>query len=124
MALIFETETHDILGACFEVYREKGFGFLEDVYQECLEIEFELRSTPYLCKPPLPLEYKGRPLRKPYEPDFVCYGKVILEIKAAKNIDDSHRAQILNYMHATKIKVGLLVNSGHYPKAQHERFII
>ncbi len=124
MGLIFETETYEILGACFEVYREKGCGFLEDVYQECLEIEFEIRNLPFAVKPPLELNYKGRKLRKRYEPDFFCYGQVILEIKSAKTIDDSHRAQVLNYLHATGTRVGLLVNFGHYPKAQHERFVL
>lgn len=124
MALYFEGETYDILGACFEVYREKGCGFLEDVYQECLEFEFDIRELPYVCKPPLALEYKGRPLRKRYEPDFVCYGMVILEIKAVKTLDDSHRAQLMNYMRATNTSIGLLVNFGHYPKVQHERFVL
>ena len=124
MALYFEAETYDILGSCFEVYREKGCGFLEDVYQECLEIEFDIRTLPYVCKPPLALEYKGRPFRKRYEPDFVCYGKVILEIKAVKTLDDSHRAQLMNYMRATNTSIGLLINFGHYPKIQHERFVI
>ena len=124
MALLFESETHNILGACFEVYREKGCGFLEDVYQECLEIEFGLRGIPFQAKAALELEYKGKKLRKKYEPDFFCDNKVILEIKAAKAIDDSHRAQLMNYLRATGIKVGLLVNFGHYPKAQHERFIL
>lgn len=124
MALILEAETYDILGACFEVYREKGCGFLEDVYQECLEIEFEIRGIPFVVKPPLDLEYKGRKLRKRYEPDFFCHGQVILEIKAVKTIEDIHRAQVMNYLHATKIRIGLLVNFGHYPKVQHERFIL
>jgi GxxExxY protein len=124
MALIFEAETYEILGACFEVYREKGCGFLEDVYQECPEIEFEIRGIPFVVKPPLELEYKGRKLRKRYEPDFFCHGQVILEIKAAKSIGDSHRAQVMNYLHATKTRIGLLVNFGHYPKVQHERFIL
>ena len=124
MALHFEAETYGILGACFEVYREKGCGFLEDVYQECLEIEFDIREIPFVCKPPLAIEYKGRPLRRHYEPDFVCFEKVILEIKAAKTIEDSHRAQLINYMRATNTSIGLLVNFGHYPKVQHERFVI
>jgi GxxExxY protein len=124
MALLSEAETHAILGACFEVYREKGCGFLEDVYQECLEIEFRIREIPFVCKPPLDLEYKGQKLRKKYEPDFFCFGSVILEIKAAKAIDDSHRAQLMNYLRATNCRVGLLVNFGHYPKAQHERFVL
>lgn len=124
MGLIFETETYEVLGACFEVYREKGCGFLEDVYQECLEIEFGIRGLPFVVKPPLELEYKGHKLRKKYEPDFFCHGKVILEIKAVKVLDDSHRAQLMNYLRATGIQVGLLVNFGHYPKVQHERFVL
>jgi len=124
MALLLEVETHAILGACFEVYRQKGCGFLEDVFQECLEIEFEIRGLPYVAKPPLALEHKGRKLRKSYEPDFFCYGQVILEIKAVKSIEDAHRAQLINYLRATGARVGLLVNFGHYPKAQHERFAL
>lgn len=124
MALLLEAETHEILGACFEVYREKGCGFLEDVYQECLEIEFEIRRIPFVARQPLELEYKGRKLRKRYEPDFFCHGNVVLEIKATKGIDDTHRSQLMNYLRATKTRVGLLVNFGHYPKAQFERFVL
>ncbi|RYD32775.1 MAG: GxxExxY protein [Verrucomicrobiaceae bacterium] len=125
MSLLFEAETHQILGACFEVYREKGCGFLEDVYHECLEIEFGLRAIPFVSRIPLDLEYKGMKLRKKYEPDFFCcFEQVVLEIKAAKSIDDSHRAQLMNYLRATNTKVGLLVNFGHYPKAQFERFAL
>ncbi|PAW68933.1 MAG: GTP-binding protein [Verrucomicrobiia bacterium Tous-C4TDCM] len=124
MALILEAETHAILGACFEVYREKGCGFLEDVYQECLELELGDREIPFIARAPLALEYKGRPLRKRYEPDFICFGEVIVEIKACKHLDDSHRAQLMNYLKATGKRVGLLVNFGHYPKTQHERFVL
>ena len=124
MALLFEAETHQILGACFEVYREKGCGFLEDVYHECLEIEFGLRGIPFVSRFPLDLEYKGRKFRKRYEPDFFCYDQVVLEIKSAKTIDESYRAQLMKYLRATKTKVGLLVNFGHHPKAQFERFVL
>ncbi len=124
MALLLQDETHAILGACFEVYREKGCGFLEDVYQECLEIEFGIRGIPFVTRQPLMLEYKGHRLRKAYEPDFICFDSVVLEIKAAKNIDDAHRAQLINHLRATGHRVGLLVNFGHYPKAQHERFAL
>jgi GxxExxY protein len=124
MALIFESETHAILGACFEVYREKGCGFLEDVYQECLELEFADRGIPFVPMPPLQLDYKGRILRKRYQPDFICFDEVILEIKACKHLEDSHRAQLMNYLRATKKRVGLLINFGHYPKTQHERFVL
>ena len=124
MALLFETETHAILGSCFEVYREKGCGFREDVYQECLELEFADRGIPSVSRPPHQLDYKGRILRKHYEPDFICFGEVILEIKACKHIEDAHRAQLMNYLRATRRRVGLLVNFGHYPKEQYERFAL
>ncbi|BCX47674.1 hypothetical protein HAHE_15820 [Haloferula helveola] len=124
MALILRDETHAILGACFEVYREKGCGFIEDVFQECLEIEFEERGLPFVSQPSVELEYKGRILRKRCVPDFICFGKVILEIKAVKTLEDAHRAQLINYLKATRMKVGLLVNFGHHPKAQHERFVL
>ena len=117
-------ETYRILGACFEVYKEKGCGFLEPVYQECLAMEFELQGIVHVPKRPLKLEYKGRPLQKTYEADFVCFEKIIVEIKAVSELVDEHRAQILNYLHATGMKVGLLVNFGHHPKVEYERFSI
>ena len=120
--LILEEETYQILGACFEVYREKGSGFLEAVYQECLELEFGLRGIPAKALVPLPLAYKERPLKKGYEADFVCYEKVLVEIKAVSQLTDEHRAQVLNYLNATGLKVGLLVNFGHFPLVEHERF--
>jgi hypothetical protein len=122
--LILEKETYEILGACFEVYREKGCGFLEAVYQECLSLELELRGVPAQSAVPLALTYKGRSLKKGYEADFICYDKVLLEIKAVSALADEHRAQIQNYLHATGLKVGLLVNFGHYPKVEHERFVV
>jgi len=121
--LLFEQESYQILGACFEVYREKGCGFLEPVYQECMEIELRLRGVPFVAQKPLALEYKGCPLRAKYEPDFICYGKIILELKAVVELADEHRAQVQNYLKATKFKLGLLVNFGHYPKVQLERIV-
>ncbi len=121
--LIHEKETYEILGACFEVYREKGCGFLEAVYQECLEIEFELRGIPARALVPLSLTYKDRPLKKRYEADFVCFNKVLVELKAVSGLTDEHRAQVQNYLNATGMKVGLLVNFGHFPLVEHERFV-
>jgi len=114
--LIFKDESYKIIGACFEVYREKGCGFLEAVYQECLEIELRLQGVPYVPKHPLALEYKQCPLRTQYEPDFICYDKIILELKAVTDLAEEHRAQVQNYLKATRFKLGLLVNFGHYPK--------
>ena len=122
--LIHEKETYQILGACFEVYKEKGCGFLEGVYQECLEHEFDLQAIPAKALVSLPLTYKGRKLRKSYEADFICFDRVLLEIKAVSKLVDEHRAQVQNYLHATGLKVGLLVNFGHYPKVEHERYVL
>ena len=122
--LLHADETHALLGACFEVYKVKGCGFLEAVFQECLELELKDRNIPFQAHPVLQLEYKGRLLRQCYQPDFLCYGKVLMEIKVATKLADEHRAQLHNYLHATKLRVGLLVNFGHYPLVQYERIVV
>jgi len=122
--LVHQEETYKIIGACFEVYKEKGCGFLEAVFQECLEQEFVIQGIPARPLVSLPLEYKGRALKQFYVADFVCYDKVIVELKAVSKLTDEHRAQVINYLNATKLKVGLLVNFGHYPKVEHERFVL
>lgn len=119
--IIYKDESYKIVGACFEVYREKGCGFLEPVYQECMEIELRLQGIPHVPQKPLRLEYKGTPLRSTYEPDLICFDKIVVELKAATELIDEHRAQLQNYLRATGFKLGLLVNFGHYPKAQVER---
>src|SRR5438552_18497523 len=101
MALLFEEETYKVLGACFDVYKEKGCGFLEAVYQECLEMEFELQGILFVPQSELILNYKGRPLKQKYKPDFVVFDKIILEIKAVSQLADEHRAQLHNYLKAT-----------------------
>jgi GxxExxY protein len=118
--ILFKGESYKIVGACVEIYREKGCGFLEAVYQECMEIELRLQGVPFVAKKPLPFEYKGTPLAARYEPGFVCYDKIIVEPKATKNLADEHRAQVLNYLKATGLQLGLLVNFGHYPKVEVE----
>jgi GxxExxY protein len=123
MELIYKDEAYAIVGACFEVYNELGCGFLEAVYQECLGIELMLREIPFRPQAELGLVYKGRALKQVYQPDFICYEKIILEIKAASDLDDSHRAQVHNYLKATGHRLGLLVNLGHYPKLQCERIV-
>jgi len=119
-----EKETYEILGACFEVYRGKGCGFMEAVYQECLGIEFGLRGVPAQSLVPLFLTYQGKQLTKQYVADFVCFGAVLVELKAVSRLADEHRAQIQNYLHATGLRVGLLVNFGHFPMLEHERLIL
>ena len=122
--LLFRQEGYEIQGAIFEVSREMGIGFLEAVYQDCLAMEFADRSIPFVMKPDLALQYKGRPISKIYQPDFVCYGKIIVELKVVREFTGAHRAQVLNYLKATGLRVGLLVNCGCYPKAQIERIAL
>jgi GxxExxY protein len=119
--IIFKKESYAIIGACFEVYNEKGCGFLEPVYQECLSIEFEHQGIPAIPKPLLTLSYRGRILTQTYQPDFVCFEKIIVQLKAVSALIDEHRAQLLNYLHATGFELGLLINFGHYPKLEYER---
>jgi len=122
--IIYPELSYKIMGACFEVYKEKGCGFLEAVYQECLELEFADQGMRFAAQPGLGLTYKGRPLKQTYQPDFICADKVILEIKAVTALTDEHRAQVHNYLRATGHRLGLLVNFGHYPKVESERIAL
>ncbi len=119
--IVYKKESYAIIGACFDVYNEKGSGFIEPVYQEWLGIEFEYQQIPAIPKPSLALSYRGRVLTQTYHPDLVCFEKVIGELKAVCALADEHRAQLLNYLHATGFELGLLVNFGHYPKLEYER---
>ncbi len=119
----FADETYRILGACFEVYNELGCGFLESVYQECLAIEFQAANIPFEAQKPLALTYKGVSIDKKFVVDFVCFGDVLVEIKATSRLIGEHRAQTLNYLHVGDFDVGLLVNFGHHPKLEHDRFL-
>lgn len=116
-------ETYRLIGACFEVYNEKGCGFTEPIYQECLEIELRLQEIPFEAQKQLALSYKGQTLTKTLVPDFFCFEQVVLEIKAVCALTDEHRAQVLNYLSALDAEVGLLVNFGHFPKLEYERII-
>jgi GxxExxY protein len=122
--LIYKDECYRIMGACFEVYKEKGCGFLEAVYQECLEMELGLQGIPFRAQMPIPLNYKGHPLRQRYLADVVCFDKVLVELKAVSALADEHRAQVINYLHATGHRLGLLVNFGHHPKLEWERIVV
>ena len=123
MAVVYKDESYQIMGACFEVYNQKGCGFLEPVYQQCLEIELALQGIPFSAQQELALDYKGHRLRQTYKPDFICFEKIIVELKAASELTDEHRAQVHNYLKATGLKLGLLVNFGHYPLLEHERIV-
>ena len=122
--LLFEDEVFKIRGAVFEVYRELGNGFLEAVYQECLAFEFRRASIDFEAFKSLSLTYKGEALLQVYKPDFVCFGKIILELKATVSIASEHRAQILNYLKVTGLRLGLIVNFGASSKVQIERVVL
>ena len=122
--IIYKEKSYAIQGAVFEVYREMGSGFLEAVYQECLEKEFTKREIPFTAQKKLRLMYKDEPLQQTYKPDFICHNKIIVELKAVKSIAPEHEAQVLNYLKATGMKLALLVNFGAYPKAIVKRFAL
>lgn len=120
---LFKEESYAIRGAVFEVYKEMGPGFLEAVYQECLCKEFTQRKIPFREQVNLQLSYKGERLEQSYAPDFVCYDKIIVEIKGIRELAPEHRAQLINYLKATKLELGFLVNFGAHPKVGIERMV-
>jgi len=109
---LYESETYKIIGAMMEVHKTLGCGFLEAVYQEALAIEFERQKIPFEKEKKLLLFYKGVQLEKFYVADFVCYDKIIVEIKALSALTATFESIMINYLKATKIKVGLLANFG------------
>jgi GxxExxY protein len=116
-----DPDGYALIGACFEVYNEMGNGYLEDVYQESLELELNDRSIPFVAQPKLPISYKGRPLRKHYEADLLVLDKVVVELKAVKTLLPEHEAQLLHYLKATGRRVGYLVNFGAFPQLDWRR---
>lgn len=122
--LICKDEVFAIIGAAIEVHREIGPGFLELVYQEALEIELGLRRIPFQSQQTSGICYKGRMLQKQYLADFVCYEKVIVEIKALDQLTGKHKSQIINYLKATGCRVGLLINFGSDGKLEWKRFVV
>ena len=108
--MIFEKESFAINGAMFEVHRQLGPGLAEKVYQEALEIELKLRNIPFEREKVFKIEYKNNVLNQHYVADFVCYDKIIVELKAVDVISDIHRAQLVNYLKITGLKLGLLQN--------------
>ena len=110
--IFFKEESYKIGGAIFAVHQALGCGFLERVYQDALEIEFKDRHIPYEREKQIQIMYKGKQLGEPYRADFVCYGKIIVELKAVDELCCVHRSQVVNYLKATGFKLGLLVNFG------------
>ena len=120
---LFKEECYQIIGAAMEVHNQLGSGFLEAVYQEALEYEFDSLSIPYECQEVLDVQYKDVVLNKKYIADFVCYDEILVEIKALQGLLPEHTAQVINYLKATKLKLGLLINFGSL-KLQYKRIIL
>lgn len=123
MALIYSEESYAINGAAMEVYNQLGHGFLEPVYQEALEKEFLLRGIPFEREKLLTISYKGEKLKQTYKADFVCYGKIIVELKAVSELTDAHRSQVYNYLHATGFRLGIILNFGFSNGLERERIV-
>ncbi len=117
-----DERTYKIIGAAIEVHKELGCGFLEAVYQEALEREFAGQAIPFKSQPVILIEYKGKLLDKTYQPDFVCFEEIIVEIKAISSLSGIEEAQIINYLKATGMKVGLLLNFGA-KSLEHKRLV-
>ena len=109
-SLIYSEETYKLIGLCMKVHRELGCGFLEPVYQEAFEILLKSEGIPYQREKLLPIYFLGQRLKKEYYADFVCYDKIILEFKAVSSLTTVHEAQLMNYLKASKMQVGLLCN--------------
>ena len=122
--IIYKEEGYKIIGAAFKVYNTLGHGFLEAVYQEALEIEFQRQKIPYSREKELKITYDGIDLQQTYRADFVCYDKIIVELKAVSELDDAHRAQVYNYLHATGMKLGILLNFGNSDELEKMRIVL
>ena len=122
--IVYKEESYKIVGAAFKVYNTLGAGFLEAVCQEALEIELQRQGIPYEREKELKIVYEGVELKQTYKADFVCYGKIIVELKAVSALDDAHRAQVYNYLHATGLKMGLLLNFGNAEELEKQRIVM
>jgi len=121
--LILKEEVYEIIGAAIEVHRELGPGFLEAVYQEAMEMELKDKATPFKAQEPLKISYKGNLLGKEYVADLICYGQVVVELKALDRLTGKEQSQLLNYLKATGLPVGLLINFGSTEKLEWKRFV-
>jgi len=121
--ILYKEECYKIIGACMEVHKELGPGFLEPVYQEALSLEFYIQGIQFEKEKDIRIVYKGKTLDKWYKADFLCFDKIIVELKAISELSNDHIAQLLNYLKATKLRVGLLVNFGS-PSLVYKRLIL
>lgn len=122
--IVYKEESFAIMGARFNVHNDKGSGFLEPVYQDCMEIELTYQQIPFVPQPRLELFYRETKLKHFYVPDFICHEKIVLELKAVEKIIKEHEAQVFNYLKATGMKLGIIVNFGHYPDLEYKRIVV
>jgi GxxExxY protein len=122
--LLFRDEVYAIVGAAMEVHREFRGGYLEAVYQEAMELELGWRGIPFVPQAEILLKYKGYPLKKRYIADLVCYERVLVELKVMERMTTREEAQLLNYMHATGFRVGLLINFGDPGRLDWQRYVL
>lgn len=121
---MLKQEGYDLMAATFEVYNEMGSGFLEDIYQECLEIELASRGMPFVSQDELDVCYKKKPLKKKYRPDLLVFGEIVVELKALKALCPEHEAQLLNYLKASGNKVGYLIDFGNPKGLEWKRMVL
>lgn len=121
--LFYQEESYVIRGAVYDVYKTLGPGFLEAVYQEALEREMTARNIPFKSQAEIDIFYKGEKLNQVYRADIICYNKIILELKSVKTLLPEHEAQLHNYLRATNMKLGFLVNFSHYPDVEIHRIV-
>ena len=123
MALLYEEEGYQLIGAAMAVYSEMGAGFLEEVYQECMENEMIYQKIPFESQAPLDIWYKRKKLKKRYKPDLFVFDKIIVELKAQSYLTSKDEAQLLNYLKGARVKVGYLFNFGHEAKLEFKRMV-
>ena len=121
--LILENETYAVTGAAIEVHRALGPGFLEKVYQEAMQLELTARRIPYEVEKPIDIIFKGQPLTQKYYADLICYGQIIVELKALNQLSAKEDAQLLNYLKAAGLQVGLIFNFGSHGKLERKRLV-
>jgi GxxExxY protein len=121
---MFKDEGYKLMGAAFEVYNQLGYGMAEEIYQQSLEIELDLRGIPFQSKKELTVFYKDRLLDTRYKPDLFVFGGIVVEVKAVAELISEHEAQLFNYMRIARQNVGYLINFGHKGELQWKRFIL
>ncbi len=121
--LLLKDEVYRVIGCAFEVYNDLGCGFLEPVYQEAFEMELTAQGIPFECQCRLQIFYKGKPLRKDYIADLIVIGLMVVELKTEERLTSRDEAQLINYLKATRLRVGLLINFGAHPKLEWKRFV-